>query len=56
MKCPLTAVAVKYGATRDGAFDTFFPERITRHTLTFFGPLIATGLLLLAVRWWVSMG
>lgn len=49
MKCPLTSVAVKYGA-RTGD-DTFFPQSITRHTLTFFGPLIAIGVLLLAARW-----
>ncbi|WP_066730182.1 hypothetical protein, partial [Caulobacter sp. CCH9-E1] len=24
-KCPMTAMAVKYGATPDGAWDTFFP-------------------------------
>lgn len=49
MKCPLTAIATKYGA-RHG-HDTFFPESITRHTLTFFGPLIAIALALLALRW-----
>jgi hypothetical protein len=49
MKCPLTAVASRYGA-RQG-HDTFFPERLTRHTLTVFGPLIALGVALLAVRW-----
>lgn len=51
LKCPLTAVAVKYGATRDGAFDTFLPERITRHTFRFFGPLILLACVLLAFRW-----
>lgn len=49
MKCPLTALAVKHGA-EPGA-DTFLPERLTRHTLTFFGPLIAFSLLPIAARW-----
>jgi hypothetical protein len=49
-KCPLTAVAVKYGATKDGAYDTFFPERITRWTFRVFGPVILVGFGLLAVR------
>lgn len=49
MKCPLTAVAMKYGA-KPGA-DTFLPERVTRHTLAFFGPLIAFSLLLIVARW-----
>lgn len=48
MKCPLTAVATKYGA-RPGD-DTFLPERLTRHTLLIFGPLIALGLFLLITR------
>ena len=49
MKCPLTATAVKYGAA-PGA-DTFLPERLTRYTLAFFGPLIVVGLMLLLARW-----
>jgi hypothetical protein len=52
LKCPLTAVAVKYGARRDTAlFDTFLPERITRHTFHVFGPIMALGFVLLALRW-----
>lgn len=50
MKCPLTAVAVRYGADHGAIFDTFLPERLTRHTLRIFGPLLAVGLLLLAAR------
>jgi hypothetical protein len=56
MKCPLTAVAVKYGATPQGAYDTLLPERFTRHTLHIFGPLIAVGLALLAARWGLRAG
>jgi hypothetical protein len=48
-KCPLTAVATKYGAS--GGADTFLPERITRHTFQVFGPLILLGVVLLGVRW-----
>ncbi len=53
MKCPLTAVAVRYGATKDGAFDTFLPERVTRHTFRVFGPLILIGLVLIGWRLWM---
>jgi hypothetical protein len=49
MRCPLTAVASRYGARR--GHDTFFPERCTRHTLAAFGPLIVLGVALLAARW-----
>lgn len=51
MKCPLTAVAVKYGADHGAVFDTFLPERLTRNTLRIFGPLLAIGLILLGARW-----
>jgi hypothetical protein len=51
MKCPLTAVAVRYGAGDGALFDTFLPERMTRYTSRVFGPLIVVGYLLLAVRW-----
>lgn len=50
MKCPLTAIAVKYGAGQDGLFDTFLPEPITRHTLRVFGPLLVLGFALMAMR------
>ncbi len=49
MKCPLTAVATKYGAS-PGA-DTFLPEQFTRHTLKVFGPLIVLSLLQIVARW-----
>ena len=51
MKCPLTALAVKYGAKTGNVFDTFLPEHITRFTFRFFGTVMAAGLLLLAARW-----
>lgn len=49
MKCPLTAVAERLGA-KPGA-DTFLPERLTRYTFKFFGPLIVVGLVLVLARW-----
>jgi hypothetical protein len=56
LKCPLTAIAMKYGATKEGGFDTFFPERITRYTFRVFGPLILLAFVLLAGRWWLGWG
>ena len=50
-KCPLTALAVRYGATTGHVFDTFLPEDYTRHTFRFFGTMMVVGLLLLALRW-----
>jgi hypothetical protein len=54
MKCPLTAVAVRYGATHDGHWDTFLPERCTRHTLTVFGPMMLFGVALLLICWFIA--
>jgi hypothetical protein len=54
LKCPLTGLAVRYGARHGAIFDTFLPEAITRHTFTVFGPLIVLGLSALAVRWLVG--
>src|SRR3954451_22459880 len=51
MKCPLTALAVKYGAATGHVFDTFLPERVTRNTFRFFGTIMGIGLLLLILRW-----
>lgn len=48
--CPLTALAVRYGAEKGYAFDTFLPENVTRHTFRFFGTLMVIGLVLLIVR------
>jgi hypothetical protein len=49
-RCPLTAVAQRYGATKGWAFDTFLPERWTRYTFRIFGALLVLGLVLLCVR------
>lgn len=50
-RCPLTAVAIRYGAKIGGPYDTFLPERFTRYTFLIFGPLITLSLLLLIARW-----
>lgn len=51
MKCPLTAIAVHYGAEKGYAFDTFLPENVTRYTFRFFGSLTVLGIVLMAIRW-----
>lgn len=51
MKCPLTAMAVEYGATSGRVFDTFLPESATRYTFRFFGTIMVIGLALLVARW-----
>ena len=56
LTCPMTALAVRYGAETGHAFDTFLSERITRHTFRFFGSLMVIGLLLLAARWTGVLG
>ncbi|MCI3134049.1 hypothetical protein [Phenylobacterium aquaticum] len=51
MKCPLTAMVARYDPTGGEVSDTWLPKRLTRHTLTVFGPLLAVGLVGLAARW-----
>jgi len=55
-KCPLTALAVRYGARTGHVFDTFLPERATRYTFLVFGSLMGLALLLLALRWTGILG
>lgn len=50
-RCPLTGLAVEYGAEKGYAFDTFLPERVTRYTFRVFGSLMALGVILMAARW-----
>ena len=50
MRCPLTKLAVKFGAEGGYVFDTFLPERLTRYTFRFFGALMLFGLVLLCLR------
>lgn len=58
LKCPLTAVAAKYGARRGAdVSDTFLPEHVTRYTFPVFGPLVALGLSMAIGRWlWFGWG
>ena len=49
-RCPLTAIAVRYGAEKGYAFDTFLPERATRYTFRVFGTLMVIGLIALVLR------
>lgn len=51
LECPLSGLAVRLGAERGGAFETFLPERVARHTFAFFGTLLGLGLALLTARW-----
>lgn len=55
MRCPLTALAVRYGAEKGYVFDTFLPERATQYTFNFFGTVMVIGLLLLVLRWFGLM-
>lgn len=56
MRCPLTALAVRYGAETGYVFDTFLPERATRYTFNFFGTVMVVGLCLLILRWLGVLG
>lgn len=56
MRCPLTALAVRYGAKTGYVFDTFLPERATRYTFSFFGTVMVVGLGLLLLRWVGALG
>lgn len=49
-KCPLTALAQKYGADKGYVFDSFFPERLTRYTFPFFTSLLLSGLSMLVAN------
>jgi hypothetical protein len=53
LRCPLTASVTRFAGGQPVS-DTYFPERITRHTLTIFGPLMAIGVILVAIR--LSLG
>ena len=51
MRCPLTGLAVRYGAEKGYVFDTFLPERATRYTFNFFGTVMVLGLGMLVLHW-----
>ena len=44
-------MAAEYGAVKGYAFDTFLPEKFTRHTFRFFGTVMVIELALLVARW-----
>ena len=46
MRCPLTALANRYGDPNGHVGDTLFPEACTRYTFRAFGTLYAIGLIL----------
>jgi hypothetical protein len=50
LRCPLTTLAVQYGAKTGHVFDTFIPERFTRYTFRAFGTIAVLGLLLIGRR------
>jgi hypothetical protein len=56
MCCPLTALALRYGAERGTAFDTLLPERVTDYTFRVFGTLLVIGLVLLLTRQLGALG
>lgn len=56
LKCPLTALAVRYGAATGYAFDTILTKRAIRFTFKFFSFLMVLGLVLLALRWAGALG
>ena len=56
MRCPLTALAVRYGAETGHAFDTCLPERWSRYIFRVINTLAAIAILLLALRWTGVLG
>lgn len=50
MKCPLTALAKRYGDPKGYVGDTLFPERCTKYTFRVFGTILLIGLLLLLLK------
>jgi hypothetical protein len=56
MRCPLTNLAIRYGATAGYAFDSFLPEKYSQYTFRFFGSVMAIGLGLLTLRWLGVLG
>lgn len=52
LRCPLSAIAERYGARESDVFyDTYLPERLTRYTVHFFSTVVLAGLACLGLRW-----
>lgn len=49
-RCPLSAMARRWGDPTGHVGDTLFSERLTRHTFALFGSLLALGTALVALR------
>lgn len=50
MKCPLTALARRYGDVTGHVCDTLFPEWCTRYTFRVFGTLFFLAVIILGLR------
>lgn len=50
MKCPLTALAKRYGDPKGYVGDTLFPERCTKYTFRVFGSILLIALLILLLN------
>jgi len=50
LTCPLTELAVRYGARTGHVFETFLLERFTRYTFRFFASATVAGAALLVLR------
>lgn len=50
LKCPLTAVIDRLAREPGSVPDTYLPDRLTRHTLLIFGPVLPVALMLLVAR------
>lgn len=50
LKCPLTAVVDRLARGPGSVPDTYLPDRLTRHTLVIFGPVLPVALMLLVAR------
>lgn len=51
MRCPLTAVAVRYTEDRSANFDIYLPVWMARYNKLIFGALFVAGEAFLALRW-----
>jgi hypothetical protein len=49
-RCPLTALARRYGGPSGHVGDTLLPERLTRYTFRLFGGIFLVGLILVSVN------
>ncbi|QYK54430.1 MAG: hypothetical protein KF824_05910 [Fimbriimonadaceae bacterium] len=55
-KCPLSAIALKYGAEEQNFSDLFLPRWLAHYTPAIFGTLLVVGLALIALRFLQTLG